>query len=86
MYTVRVKFPHFRQTKDLETAGIRQNGTFPVSEFVEAAGLAHDIKAGTQIKVITVSQDDFRAESFELFDGEGFDSAVCADICAGVID
>src|SRR6266478_3660978 len=53
------------ETEDLVTAGIGKDGTRPGHELMQAAELAHEFMSGTQIKMIGIGEDDFRAEVFE---------------------
>ena len=60
-------FSQFGKAEDLVAAGIGENRARPGHEFVQAAKPADEFMAGTQIKMIGVGQDDFRAELFEGF-------------------
>src|SRR6266446_1063996 len=67
------------ETEDLVTAGIGKDGARPGHELMQAAELAHEFMAGTQIKMIGIREDDFRAEVFERFLGERFDGGLGAN-------
>src|SRR6266446_2867289 len=67
------------ETEDLVAAGIGKDGAGPGHELVQAAELAHKFVAGTQIKMIGIREDDFRAEVFERFLGERFDGGLGAN-------
>ena len=58
--------PQGRQRKHLKSAGICQNRAVPVHELVEAAHLAHDLIAGTQVQMIGVGQFDLAAHRFQI--------------------
>ena len=55
----------FGKAEDLIAAGIREDGARPGHEFVQPAEFADQFVPGTQIKVIGIREDDFRAELFE---------------------
>ena len=46
------------QGKDLEAAAVREDGTVPMLELVQPAGLAEGVQAGTEVEVVGVAEDD----------------------------
>src|SRR5215467_5269632 len=60
------------QTKDLIAAGIGEDGARPGHELMQAAEAANQIVTGSQVKMISVGEEDFRAEFFQGFLGERF--------------
>ena len=67
------------ERKDLEAAGVGEQGARPAHEAVQAAHAADGLVAGAQVKVIGVAEDDFRAEGFEHVLRDGFDRSLGAD-------
>ena len=65
--------------KDLEAAGVSEDGAGPADESMQAAHAADGFVAGAQIEVVGVAEDDFDAEGFERVLGDGFNSALRAD-------
>ena len=65
--------------KDLEAAGVREQGARPTHEFVQAAHAADGFVAGAEIEMVCVAENDFRAERFERVLRDGFDGALRAD-------
>ena len=47
-YTFFFYLPHLPQAEHLKAAAVREDGLFPVHEFVQAAGFFYEIFAGTQ--------------------------------------
>ena len=72
-------FSQFGEAEDLIAAGIREDGTRPRHELMQAAELADQLVAGAQIKMIGIGEDDFRAEFFERFIAQAFDGGLRAD-------
>ena len=54
------------QGKDLEAAGIGEDGPVPPHEFVEATHLAHHLVTGTQVEVIGVGQLNLAAYILQI--------------------
>src|SRR5215469_9293516 len=72
-------FAKFRQAENLVAARIGENGAGPGHKLMQAAEAANQLMAGTQIKMIGVGQNDFRAEPFKGFLREGLDGGLRAD-------
>ena len=78
-YAVVGDFAQIREAEDLVTAGIGEDGAAPGHERMQAAEFANESMTGTQIKMVGVGENDFGAEGFEGFLGEGFDGGGSAD-------
>ena len=48
--------------KDLEAAAVRQDRAVPVLEAMEAAGFPEGVQSGTEIEMVGVAENDFRAD------------------------
>ena len=68
-------FAQRAEGKDLEAAGVSEQGARPTDEAMKAAHAANCFVAGAQIEVIGVAEDDFCAERFERLLRDGFDGA-----------
>ncbi len=71
-------FSQLGEAEDLITAGIGEDGARPGHELMQPAELADEFVARTQIEMIGVCEDNFRAEFFERFLGQGFDGSLRA--------
>jgi len=78
-YPVVGDFAQIGEAEDLVTAGIGEDGAAPGHERMQAAEFADERMTGTQIKMVGVGENDFGAEGFEGFLGEGFDGGGSAD-------
>ena len=58
--------PEGGQRKDLEAAGIRQNGAVPVHELMEPPHLPHQLVAGTEVKMVGIAQLNLAADLPEV--------------------
>src|SRR5579859_5155100 len=72
-------FSQFRKAENLESAGVRQNRAIPRHEFVQSAYAAHQLVPRSQIEMISIPKDDFRAEFFERFIAQTFHRRLRAD-------
>ena len=68
-----VSLRSFAERKDLETAGVRQQGAAPIHEAVDAADAADELVAGAEVEVVGVGEDDLRAGAGAA---EGFKDAL----------
>src|SRR6202041_2120482 len=64
-HTLVGNFAQIGKTEDLKTAGIRKDRMRPRHKRMKAAKLPNQFVAGTKIKMISVREDDFRAELFK---------------------
>src|SRR2546425_588304 len=67
------------KAEHLVAAGIGENGARPGHKLVQAAETANQFVAGTQIKMIGVGENDFRAKFFERLLRERLDGSLRAD-------
>src|SRR5664279_3481740 len=68
-------FPYLsqrRETEDLKSAAIGEDGTAPVDEFMKSADLVDDFMAGAQIEMISITQDNLGADLAQFVGGHGF--------------
>ena len=73
--------PQAGQGENLEAAGVREDGTVPVHEPVQAAHLPHHVVAGAQMQVIGVGQLDLAAQIVKV---EGVHAALDGGLGAHV--
>ncbi len=66
------------QGEDLIAAGVGEDRPPPAHELVQAAPLADQLVAGTQVKVIGVGQEHPRAQLVQLLGREGLDGGLRA--------
>jgi hypothetical protein len=76
--TIVSDFAERAERKDLKTAGVSEDGARPTDEAMQAAHAADGLVAGTQIEVVGIAEDDFRAEGLKRVLGDGFDGALRA--------
>jgi len=67
------------EAENLIAAGVGEDGVRPGHELMQATEAANQFVAGTQIKMIGVGEEDFRAQLFERFLRECFDGSLRAD-------
>lgn len=63
----------------MKAARVGEHGTLPLHEFVQAAHLAHEFVAGTQVKMIRVAQHERGVDVLEMFRRESLDRRLRAD-------
>lgn len=63
---VFVKIFFLREGKNLIAAGVGENGPVPIHPFVEAAHFFDETVAGAEVEMISVCEDDFGIEIFEV--------------------
>ena len=63
---VRFHLPDFRQAENLEAATVRQHGMGPAHELMQAAGSPNDVKAGPDVKMVGIAEEDLRAHLPQL--------------------
>src|SRR5206468_3672405 len=63
------------EAEDLESSGVGEDGAVPGHEAVQAAHLSDCADSGPQIQMISIAENDLRAEFFEGVLGNGFDSS-----------
>ena len=74
------QFADGAQGEHLESPAVREDGTVPGLEFVQAAGRFQRVQAGTQVEVVGVAQDDLRADVlFEVAVIDALDGADGSD-------
>ena len=61
-----------RETEDLKSTAIGEDGTAPVDEFMKSAHLVDDFMAGAQIEMISIAQDDLGADLAQFVGRHGF--------------
>ena len=72
----RSQFPDGGQGEDLETAAVREDGTVPMLELMQAACLAEGVQTGTEVQMVRVAQDDLRLHIlFQVLMIDAFDGA-----------
>ena len=65
------------QAEHLEPTAVGQDGTVPLSEFVQTAHLGHQLITGAQMQMVGVAQHDLGTDVFQIqrrqtaFDGGG---------------
>ena len=62
--------PQSGERKDLEAAGVGEDGTVPVHEFVKSPHLPHHVVAGPQVEVVGVGELDLAADLLEVVGGD----------------
>ena len=72
-------FAEFGEREDLEAAAVGEEWAVPCGEGVEAAEVAEDVAAWSEVEVVGVAEDDLGTEGFEFVRGDGFDGALGAD-------
>ena len=72
-------FPHLRQRPHLESTRVREHGFTPGGELVEAAEIADQLMAGAQPEVVSISQDDLRAQLVQFGGVQCFHRSLGAD-------
>jgi hypothetical protein len=65
-------FAQLRQAHDLEAAGVREDGTVPAHEAVQAAQPGDALRTGAQHEMIGVGEHDIDAAGSQLVGGDGF--------------
>lgn len=78
-HAVVVNFAGLRERENLKAARVGEHGTMPLHELVQAAHVAHEFVAGTQIKMIGVAQDERSVDVFEMLRREGLDRRLRAN-------
>ncbi len=78
-HPIFIDLAHLGQGKDLEAAGIGQDGVGPVHKLMQAAHLCHQVRAGAQVEMIGVRQNQAGANFFQLGGGDCFDGGLGAD-------
>ena len=68
-----------RQREDLEAARVGEHGMRPPHELVQAAHVAHQFVAGTQVEMIGVAQDKRGIDVLEMFGRERLDRCLRAN-------
>src|SRR5271170_2759862 len=72
-------FANFGEAENLEAAAVGENRLVPIHELVQTAGGADDIKAGTQIQMIGVAENDLRVHLLEFAWVKRLDAGLRAD-------
>ena len=65
----------------MKAAGVGQHGTMPLHKLVQAAHIAHELIAGTQVEMICVAQDERGIDLLEVLGREGLDRRLRAHRC-----
>lgn len=78
-HAVVINFAGLCEGKNLKAARIREHGLVPLHKLVQAAHVAHQFVAGTQVKVIGVAQHQRGVDLLEMFGGECFYGGLRAD-------
>src|SRR6185503_9412732 len=76
---MRANLPYFRETEDLKPAAIGEDGSLPIHERMQTASFANDLQAWTNIKVVSVAQNDLCPHFLQLTRIERFDACLCAN-------
>lgn len=63
----------------MKAARVGEHGTLPLHELVQAAHVAHEFVAWTQVKMIGVTQHERGVDVFEMLRRESLDRRLCAD-------
>ena len=71
--------PETLEREDLEPAGVGEHRARPGGEPVQAAHVADDVLAGTQVQMIRVAEDDLGAGAADVLGAESADDTVGAD-------
>ena len=77
--TVIINFTGLCKGEDLKATGVGEHRTMPLHELVQAAHVAHELIAGTQIEMIRVAQDERDIDILEMFRREGLDCRLRAN-------
>lgn len=78
-HAVFFNLPNFRQTKNLKTAAVGENGQIPIHEFVQATGGADDGESGTQVEMVSIAENNLRAHLMKFARVERLDAGLRAD-------
>jgi len=78
-HAIIINLAGLRQRKNLKAAGVGEHGTRPLHELVQAAHVAHEFVAGTQVEMIGVTQHERGMDVFEMFGRERLDGGLRAD-------
>jgi hypothetical protein len=80
-HTIVVDLAGLRKREDLKAAGVGEHGARPLHELMQAAHIADEFIAGTQIEMIGVAQHQRGVDILEVFGRERFDRGLRADRC-----
>ena len=75
LHALLADFAQGAQAEDLKAAAVREHGSGPGGEAVQAAVPGHQLVAGPQIKVIGIAQNDGRADGRQIVGRNGLDRA-----------
>ena len=78
-HAVVVDLASLREREHLKAARVGEHGTSPLHELVQAAHVAHEFVAGTQVEMIGVAQHERGVDVLEMLRCEGFYSGLRAD-------
>ena len=78
VYALLSDLTDIAQAEDLETAGVGEDGAFPLHEVVQIAVELHDLLAWAQPQVEGVAEDNLCASGFNFFRRHSFYGAVRA--------
>ena len=65
----------------MKAARVGEHGALPLHELVQAAHVAHEFVAGTQVEMIGVAQDERGVDVLEMFGRESLDGRLRANRC-----
>src|SRR5215467_11098047 len=72
-------FAQFRERENLEPAAIRENGTIPAHEIVQAAKMFDDVESRPNEQMISVSENNLRIQLAEFPRTHCLHRTLCAD-------
>src|SRR5690242_4845017 len=76
--SMRLNFANRRQAEDLKPATIRQNGQVPIDETMQPTRPANDFHSRTNVKVISIPENDLRAHFAQFTRINRFDTPLRA--------